>query len=184
MRARTHELRRFTVELKGKANLFDEVVRGGKAGPAGARDGDLLPLGLGAWRDLCPHGAPSAAAEPARDGGRRRPASGDEGRASTHSVRRKVPESRSARRRVAGLSPRGARCSVFVCIPHTRAESNVHVFNLTFYETLRLSKISNLKTLETMDWCHYYFLILEKYSYNLSSIIIIFHFFSLCYFIY
>ena len=138
MRARTHELRRFTVELKGKANLFDEVVRGGKAGPAGARDGDLLPLGLAAWRDLCPHGAPSAAAEPARDGGRRRPASGDEGRASTHSVRRKVPESRSARRRVAGLSPRGARCSVFVCIPHTRAESNVHVFenNLTLYETL------------------------------------------------
>lgn len=67
--ARIHELLRFTVEVEGKANLFDEVVRGGKAGPAGARDGDLLPLGLAAWRDLCPDGAPSAAAEPARDSG-------------------------------------------------------------------------------------------------------------------
>jgi len=80
------------------------VVRGGKAGPAGARDGDLLLLGLATWRDLCPDGAPSAAAEPAGEGGRWQPASGDEGRAPAHSFRGKLPF-RSKAERVAWLSP-------------------------------------------------------------------------------
>jgi len=131
---RIHELLRFTVELgkgepvwRGGARRQGRPSRRPRRRPSSARTRRLA--------------RPLPARSSLGGGG-----AGEGWRTEAPGLRRRGPSIHTFRpQEASGVEERAAtsgwfvpaRREVFVCIPHTRAESNVHVFNLTFFETLR-----------------------------------------------